>query len=69
MKQNEPLEISQVGNGFLVRGTHDLRRDYGCVTLADMLVFRSLAELQKFLAEHFTHRAADVPSDKAAGKR
>lgn len=63
IEKDEILEISQVGNGFIVRraagGWFDSDRDrrvwVGAST--DYLVFRTMAELQNWLSEHFTHRA------------
>ena len=64
IQQNDILEVSQVGNGFIVRvagvGWFDGDRDRRVWVGArdDYLVFRTMAELQAWLAEHFTHRAA-----------
>lgn len=62
------LEISQVGNGFIVRpGGHNWFRDGGDQRWpgdgASYLVFRTMAELADFLNEHFTHRARGVADD------
>lgn len=58
MNKNDPIEISQVGNGFIVRRPYDIRHgDRMMIAFDEMLVFRTMTELQQWLAEHFTHRA------------
>lgn len=63
IKQNDVLEIGQVANGFIVRvaspnwfgNDRDTRSWSG--ERGDYMVFRTMTELQQWLAEHFTHRA------------
>jgi hypothetical protein len=58
---NEPIEITQVANGYLVRPA---LRDTGCVTsIESMQVFQSFAELMTFIAGHFDHRSSKVAGD------
>jgi hypothetical protein len=63
IQQNSILEISQVGNGFIVRPAmggwfeNDRQRGVWVGASEDYLVFRTMAELQDWLANHFTHRA------------
>jgi hypothetical protein len=71
MRQNETLEVGQVGNGFIVRVTPTrwFEANEGHATWLgtrdEYLVFRTMAELQLFLAEHFTHRAHRIAEDTA----
>lgn len=64
------IEISQVGNGFIVRPAcsnwfHDDRDARVWVGApAEYLVFRSMAELQEFLSEHFSHRSTVTNPDR-----
>ncbi len=53
----EPVEISQVENGFL------LYAGAMCSNLRERYVFQTLAELQEFLSDHFTHRNDDIEID------
>jgi len=46
----EPVEIQQVENGFI------LYTGARCNNLREQYVFQTLAELQEFLSDHFTHR-------------
>lgn len=63
IEKDETLEISQVGNGFIVRRAaynwFDTDKDRRMWTgeKTDYLVFRTMAELQNWLGEHFSHRA------------
>jgi hypothetical protein len=55
MKENEPLIIRAVENGFIVTpevGMHEVMLD------SSRVVFRAMAELCAFIASHYTHRAA-----------
>ena len=71
MNKDDTIEIAQVGNGFIVRqggawfgrGDHDSR--VWANAKDDHLVFRTMTELQAFLAEHFTHRAKVALHDAA----
>jgi hypothetical protein len=56
ISKDDAVEIHQVGNGFLVRRPYNIAHGTALMP-ADMLVFRTMAELQNFLGEHFTHRA------------
>ena len=56
------LEISQVGNGFMVRPPIDFYRGEH-QPLNAVMVFRTFAEMVSWLAEYFTHRADTVPLD------
>lgn len=67
MKPNEAMEITQVGNGFMVRPQYQINRDM-CVPFESVLVFRTMSELQSFLAEHFSHRAAPKLVDRLPAK-
>lgn len=64
IKQDDIIEIGQVANGFIVRvassAWFDNDRSRGVWTgeRADYMVFRTMVELQQWLADHFTHRAA-----------
>lgn len=67
------IEVSQVGNGFIVRlsptnwFTDQDRSGVRWVgAQSDHLVFRTMAELQSFLALHFTWRAVVDRNDKAS---
>lgn len=57
------IEIAQVANGFVVRNApghwfgEDRQRGTWIGESGDYLVFRTMAELQLFLAAHFSHRA------------
>lgn len=57
------IEIAAVANGFIVRRQpgswfgHERETQVWTGDRGDYLVFRTLAELQHWLAEHFTHRA------------
>lgn len=63
MNQNDIIEISQVGNGYIVRPAmggwfqDDRQRGQWIGATGDYLVFRTMAELQQWLGDHFTHRA------------
>lgn len=62
-RKNDPIEITQVGNGFIVRPSADAY-DRGCIRpIADTLVFESLTGLTEWLGEHFTHRKGSVRND------
>lgn len=51
------IEIQQVKNGYIVRDTvKNGTADY-------VLVFQTMAELLKYVSEHFTHRQSDVLGD------
>lgn len=57
----EPIEITQVANGYLVRPA---LRDSGCITSTEsMHVFQSFAELMAWISEHFDHRASGLTAD------
>lgn len=63
MSKNEGIEIAQVANGFMVRpsggwfsGGDDLPRRWPHSS-TEYFVFRTMAELQTWLCDHFTHRA------------
>ena len=53
MRRNDPVNIQPVGNGFLVepgRGAHDVT----CVVSRDeRLVFLTIADLARYLGQHF----------------
>ena len=67
--KDDTLEISQVGNGFIVRRAsgrwfnedRDARVWEGAP--ADYLVFRTMSEMQCWLSYHFTHRARVATQD------
>lgn len=67
--KNNILEISQVGNGFIVRTAasrwfdNDLDKRW-VGARDDYLVFRTMAELQQFLQNHFSHRDIVVKQDE-----
>jgi len=76
MNKDETIEISQVGNGYIVRpggqwfgGNEDLPRRWP-LSSGEYFVFRTMAELQTWLCDHFTHRATvernDASTDIAA---
>jgi len=57
----EPIEITQVANGYLVRPAI---RDNGCVVSTEsMHVFQSFAELIAWVSDHFDHRASGLAGD------
>lgn len=66
---NATIQICQVGNGFIVRPDQgwidqdDNRRMWAGRT-TEYLVFRSMAELQEFVAEHFSHRSKVTNPDR-----
>lgn len=70
IERDETLEISQVGNGYIVRRAannwFDSDKDRWMWTGSrdDYLVFRTMAELSEFLAQHFTWRAVVGYQDK-----
>ena len=64
--QNNPVQIDQVRNGFIV-SQRDLRR--GDCAVTEDHVFQTFAELVNHLAAHFTHRADGVASDKVDSSR
>lgn len=58
---NEPIEITQVANGYLVQPA---LRDNGCVNSTEsMQVFQSFAELVAWVSEHFDYRASGFAGD------
>lgn len=63
MDKDIVIEIAQVSNGFMIRpaqgwfGRDDNERRW-TGSSADYLVFRTMAELQEFVGEHFTHRSS-----------
>lgn len=67
MDKNLGIEITSVSNGYIVRPNSswfqqdDPRR--WPMASADYLVFRSMAELTRFLVDHFEHRAELIFSD------
>lgn len=63
------IEIAPVGNGFIVRPSMDWFRSGSEARVwagghKEYLVFRTLAELQVFLAQHFSHRAQVRANDQ-----
>jgi hypothetical protein len=51
------IEIEQVKNGYVVRDSQkNGTNDY-------MLVFQTMAELLRYVGEHFTHRQQEVLTD------
>ena len=51
------IEIQQVKNGYIVRDSiKNATTDY-------VLVFQTMAELLKYVSEHFTHRQQEVLTD------
>jgi hypothetical protein len=51
------IEIQQVKNGYIVRDTvKNATADY-------VLVFQTMAELLKYISEHFTHRQQEILTD------
>jgi hypothetical protein len=56
INDNAALEISQVANGFIVRRPYNMARG-DCISLDEMLVFRTMAELLDWLRAHYSHRA------------
>jgi hypothetical protein len=60
LQPNEPIEISAVENGFLVRSCGD----YGRASAnASALVFSTMQSLMFFLEEHFSFRCKHVEVD------
>ena len=60
MKENDPIEIRTVGNGFIVAP-----RIGPMVAILDSetKVFRSMNELCRFIEGHFSHRGQGLESD------
>lgn len=50
------IEINQVKNGYIVRDTKN-------PSVETTNVFQTMAELLKYVSEHFTHRQQDVLTD------
>jgi hypothetical protein len=50
------IEIQQVNNGYIVRDTKN-------PSVETMKVFQTMAELLKYVSEHFTYRQQDVLTD------
>ena len=49
------IEISQVSNGYVVRDNVSAKNS--------TMVFQTMAELIKYINEHFTHRQQEVLTD------
>lgn len=62
MNQNDSIEVIQVSNGFLLRRPYNMTRG-DCSLFEEMLVFRTLAEMQAYIGDHFSHRARPTLSD------
>lgn len=58
MDKDTPLQILPVANGFEVTAAQEYQpaRMSSIPERSEVFVFQSFTELQKFLAEHFTHR-------------
>lgn len=50
------IEINQVKNGYIVRDTKN-------PSVETTTVFQTMAELLKYVSEHFTHRQQEVLTD------
>ena len=72
IEPNKSVEIVQVENGFIVRPNMGgwMQTDESAYkwsgASSDYKVYRSMAELLRFLTDHFSHRAERVPSDPDA---
>lgn len=51
------IEIQQVKNGYILRNSEKNG------TLDYVMVFQTMAELLKYISEHFTHRQQEVLTD------
>jgi hypothetical protein len=60
MQKNDAVLIRQVDNGFTVEPE---RQSHMAISFDETKVFRSMAELQRFCADHFDHRAQSLESD------
>lgn len=68
MDKDVVIEISQVGNGFIVRRSpgnwyQEERKDQWLGISNDYYVFQSFAELAAFLSKHFSHRGQAILID------
>lgn len=69
IERDQTLEISQVGNGFIVRLAaynwfqEDKDRRMWTGAKDDYLVFRTMAELLEWMAQHFSHRDKVAAND------
>ena len=61
MNKNDPIEVSQVGNGFIVRPS--LRTPGMMIAEESQLVFQSYAGLAEWIGQHFDHRAQEIAKD------
>ncbi len=62
ISENDPIEIYQVANGFLVRMPYMITRgDFQPIEAS--MVFQSFSELSEWLAQHFSHRDTGVKHD------
>ena len=66
--QNVPLNVRQVGNGFVVEPSYQSFRDR-VIMDTEIRVFQSYAELEDFLAGHFDHRDTKLTSDAEVSAR
>jgi hypothetical protein len=63
INKDEVIELAQVANGFIVRRAprhwfgEDRQRGVWSGEQSDYFVFRTMAELQEFIAGHFTYRS------------
>lgn len=60
MDKNQDITIKQVGNGFIVS---PFTPQGMCIAEDHIHVYRSMAELARFVGEHFDHRATCLESD------
>lgn len=64
LSNNTPIEIRQVSNGYVVMPSSSEDRAR-MASDDDRIVFQTFAELQAWLARHFTHREKQVAVDGA----